>query len=102
MGKGLKLAHNPQPTIRRMLALKYIADAGGSADLNEIHENTGFTDNRVLLLSMAELALHGLINVIESRVIITDKGRGFYNDNRHIFNQYLAQQTRAESALKGE
>lgn len=100
MSNGLKLKHQPRATIRRLLALKYLADNEGIAHLNAIHENTGFVDNRVLLLSLAELALHQHIDVIEGLCKITEKGRGFYNDNRHILRQHLAQAERAESVLK--
>jgi len=100
MSNGLKLKHQPRATIRRLLALKYLADHEGTAHLNEIHPNTGFTDNRVLLLSLAELALHQHIDIIDGLCKITDKGRAFYNDNRYILRQHLAQAERAENVLK--
>jgi len=89
---------DPRATEKRIRAMQTIIDAGGRANLDDIQPVSGFSDVRVLLLSLAECALWGLIKIDEGKVItITNHGRDFYNINKH----YLQAEARRQSTDRG-
>lgn len=79
-----------RPTKNRVLALKYLHEAGRPVVLDDILPVTGFCDVRVLLLSLAECALYGLCEVTGEGCIITDAGITFYQVNYPNFKHRLS------------
>lgn len=80
----------PQPTQKRLKALNALIEAGRAGiTLETINEQAGYTDIRVLLLSLAELALRGFVEVKEGRALITEAGREFFRT--HTRQQHIQQ-----------
>lgn len=66
-------------TETRTNALRALIEAGTEGlELESINAVAGFSDNRVLLLSLAEMSIHGLCELKEGRCKITAKGVIFY------------------------
>lgn len=87
------------PTPYRVTALYALIDNGHEMNLNDLHPLTGFCDVRVLLLSLAECALYGLIEIDDNRTVrITSKGVVFAHENVHqILKEY-----REHRAISGD
>lgn len=66
---------NLRATHRRLLALWTLIDQPTkSLDHVTLNESAQYVDPRVLLLSMAECAIHGLVEMSEGVIKITDRG----------------------------
>lgn len=76
--------HSIRPTQRRLLALWALIDQPSkSMDAEKINTIAGFIDERVLLLSMAECAMYGLVSISDGLITITDKGVIYAQENIH-------------------
>ena len=66
-------------TETRIGALRALINAPKEGlDLTLINNEAGFSDNRVLLLSLAEMSINGLCELAEGKARITEHGRAFY------------------------
>lgn len=69
-----------EPREKRISALKIIIANQGVITLDEINQYAGYSDDRVLLLTLAECAEWGLVNIIDGSYFITKSGREWVNN----------------------